>query len=85
MGEKDPDPRPALLPDEGAMVDEHGRPPGVASRTGPGGGPPARPGPGGARSAGETRGTVRKERVGLRRPPHNLSARRVRAGGQRGE
>ncbi|MGW7435334.1 hypothetical protein [Streptomyces sp. NPDC054849] len=43
MGEKHPDPRPALLPDEGAMVDEHGRPPGAESRTGPGGGPPADP------------------------------------------
>ncbi|MFZ3492808.1 hypothetical protein ACODT5_06125 [Streptomyces sp. 5.8] len=28
--------RPELLPDEGAMVDEHGRPPGVPSRTGTG-------------------------------------------------
>ncbi|MFD6892238.1 hypothetical protein [Streptomyces sp. NPDC059957] len=30
------DRRPELLPDEGAMVDEHGRPPGVPSRTGTG-------------------------------------------------
>ncbi|MFD7097230.1 hypothetical protein [Streptomyces xanthophaeus] len=37
------DPRPALLPDQGAAVDEHGRPPGVPSRTGPGGGPKADP------------------------------------------
>lgn len=37
------DPRPKLLPDEGATVDEHGRPPGVPSRTGPGAGPPADP------------------------------------------
>ncbi|WP_404953517.1 hypothetical protein [Streptomyces sp. 147326] len=43
MGEKDPNPRPSLLPDQGATVDEHGRPPGAASRTGPGGGPPADP------------------------------------------
>ncbi|MCX5409309.1 hypothetical protein OHA37_36325 [Streptomyces sp. NBC_00335] len=28
--------RPVLLPDEGAMVDEHGRPPGAPSRTGTG-------------------------------------------------
>ncbi|MFF1412983.1 hypothetical protein ACFVX6_24965 [Streptomyces sp. NPDC058289] len=32
--------RPGLLPDEGAMVDEHGRPPGVPSRTGTGSGSP---------------------------------------------
>ncbi|WP_030852663.1 hypothetical protein [Streptomyces sp. NRRL F-4474] len=37
------DPRPGLLPDEGAAVDEHGRPPGAPSRTGPGTGPPADP------------------------------------------
>ncbi|MET9605980.1 hypothetical protein ABZZ17_13045 [Streptomyces sp. NPDC006512] len=43
MGRKDPNPRPVLLPDEGAMVDEHGRPPGAPSRTGPGAGPPADP------------------------------------------
>ncbi|WP_327250822.1 hypothetical protein [Streptomyces sp. NBC_01244] len=34
------DPRPGLLPDEGAMVDEHGRPPGAPSRTGTGSGSP---------------------------------------------
>ncbi|MFE9561540.1 hypothetical protein ACFYM0_10570 [Streptomyces sp. NPDC006487] len=32
--------RPGLLPDEGAMVDEHGRPPGAPSRTGTGSGSP---------------------------------------------
>ncbi|MFJ7265411.1 hypothetical protein ACIQV3_01865 [Streptomyces sp. NPDC099050] len=32
--------QPVLLPDEGAMVDEHGRPPGVPSRTGTGSGSP---------------------------------------------
>lgn len=42
MGERNAN-RPALLTDMGAMVDEHGRPPGVASRTGTGGGPPADP------------------------------------------
>lgn len=32
------------LPDNGAMIDEHGRPPGVASRTGTGSmAPPANP------------------------------------------
>lgn len=41
MNAKKQDPRPKLLPDEGAAVDEHGRPPGVPSRTGPGSGPPA--------------------------------------------
>ncbi|MER7759205.1 hypothetical protein [Streptomyces sp. NPDC097619] len=40
--EQAPSPR-ALLADEGAMVDEHGRPPGVASRTGTGAGPAADP------------------------------------------
>ncbi|MGW6617286.1 hypothetical protein ACWGA0_28025 [Streptomyces erythrochromogenes] len=43
MNAKKHDPRPKLLPDEGAAVDEHGRPPGVPSRTGPGIGPPADP------------------------------------------
>lgn len=33
-------PRPELLPDQGAMLDEHGRPPGVPSRTGTGSGSP---------------------------------------------
>ncbi|GLX16829.1 hypothetical protein [Streptomyces lavendulae] len=33
--------RAALLPDAGAMVDEHGRAPGAASRTGTGAGPAA--------------------------------------------
>ncbi|MEU9235530.1 hypothetical protein [Streptomyces subrutilus] len=37
------DPRETLLPDQGAMVDEHGRPPGAPSRTGPGDGPAADP------------------------------------------
>lgn len=37
------DPRPELLPDHGAEVDEHGRRPGAPSRTGTGGGPPADP------------------------------------------
>lgn len=32
--------RPGLLPDQGAMVDEHGRPPGTPSRTGTGSGSP---------------------------------------------
>lgn len=36
--------RPELLPDAGAMVDEHGRPPGAPSRTGTGSAsPPADP------------------------------------------
>ncbi|WP_284581409.1 hypothetical protein [Streptomyces sp. 2P-4] len=35
---------PAMLPDEGAMVDEHGRPPGAPSRRGTGSAaPPADP------------------------------------------
>ncbi|MFF4104424.1 hypothetical protein [Streptomyces sp. NPDC001903] len=37
------DPRPKLLLDQGAEVDEHGRRPGVPSRTGTGSGPPADP------------------------------------------
>ncbi len=37
------DPRPNLLPDLGAAVDEHGRPPGATSRTGSGASPPADP------------------------------------------
>lgn len=36
-------PRPKLLPDEGATVDGHGRPPKAPSRTGPGSSPPADP------------------------------------------
>lgn len=43
MNAKKHDPRPKLLPDEGAAVDEHGRLPGVPSRTGPGAGRPADP------------------------------------------
>ncbi|WP_327308614.1 hypothetical protein OG730_38315 [Streptomyces sp. NBC_01298] len=39
-GRPEGDRRPGLLPDEGAMVDEHGRPPGVPSRTGTGSGSP---------------------------------------------
>lgn len=35
--------RGTLLPDAGAMLDEHGRPPGVPSRTGTGSGPAADP------------------------------------------
>ncbi|GLX34210.1 hypothetical protein Sros01_02830 [Streptomyces roseochromogenus] len=61
MGEKDPNPRPALLPDEGAMVDEHGRPPGASSRTGPGGGPPADPDRVARARAEKRRGKARKD------------------------
>ncbi|MFF0549649.1 hypothetical protein ACFYUL_11860 [Streptomyces sp. NPDC004311] len=43
MKAKKQHPRPKLLPDEGAVVDEHGRPPGAPSRTGPGTGPPVGP------------------------------------------
>ncbi|WP_328623032.1 MULTISPECIES: hypothetical protein [unclassified Streptomyces] len=43
MTGKKQDQRPALLPDQGAEVDEHGRRSGVPSRTGPGSGPPADP------------------------------------------
>ncbi|MEV7443139.1 hypothetical protein AB0O22_18695 [Streptomyces sp. NPDC091204] len=43
MNAKKQDPLPKLLPDEGAAVDEHGRRPGVPSRTGTGMGPPADP------------------------------------------
>ncbi|GLX38306.1 hypothetical protein [Streptomyces lavendulae] len=43
MNARKRDPRPELLPDQGAAVDEHGRPPGVPSRTGTGDGPPVDP------------------------------------------
>ncbi|MCJ0869744.1 hypothetical protein [Streptomyces sp. AP-93] len=44
-----------LLPDEGAMVDEHGRPPGVPSRTGTGSSsPPSDPERVERAAAGET-------------------------------
>ncbi len=43
MSDRNQDPRSALLPDQGAAVDEHGRPPGAPSRTGPGHGPPVDP------------------------------------------
>lgn len=43
MDKKERDRRQALLPDAGAMKDEHGRPPGVPSRTGTGSGPVADP------------------------------------------
>ncbi|MEU9146672.1 hypothetical protein [Streptomyces sp. NPDC048349] len=43
MSGRNQDPRSALLPDAGAAVDEHGRPPGAPSRTGPGEGPPVDP------------------------------------------
>lgn len=42
-GQEDPERRGTLLPDAGAMVDEHGRAPGVPSRTGTGSGPVADP------------------------------------------
>ncbi|MFJ6760737.1 MULTISPECIES: hypothetical protein [unclassified Streptomyces] len=41
MNAKKQYPGPKLLPDEGAAVDEHGRPPRAPSRTGPGTGPDA--------------------------------------------
>ncbi|MFF4496846.1 hypothetical protein [Streptomyces sp. NPDC001546] len=43
-GHEDPGRGGAPLPDAGAMVDEHGRPPGEPSRTGTGAGPAADPG-----------------------------------------
>ncbi|GLW01545.1 hypothetical protein Slala05_51760 [Streptomyces lavendulae subsp. lavendulae] len=43
MNARKKDLRPELLPDLGAAVDEHGRPAGVPSRTGTGGGPPVDP------------------------------------------
>ncbi|RKT03129.1 hypothetical protein BX286_1051 [Streptomyces sp. 3211.6] len=42
-GHEDPERDGVPLPDAGAMVDEHGRPPGVPSRTGTGAGPAADP------------------------------------------
>ncbi|GAA2639868.1 hypothetical protein GCM10010425_50400 [Streptomyces spororaveus] len=43
MNAKKHGPRPKRLPDEGAAVDEHGRPPKAPSRTGPGSSPPSDP------------------------------------------
>ncbi|OEJ35092.1 hypothetical protein [Streptomyces subrutilus] len=43
MSARNKDPRETLLPDQGAMVDEQGRPPGAPSRTGPGDGPSVDP------------------------------------------
>lgn len=71
MNAKKQDPRPKLLPDEGAAVDEHGRPPGVPSRTGPGTGPPADPAR--VERAGRER---RRRKAGAPLPTHPDEGRR---------